>query len=218
MAIVGPGSVKQDQVAPKPLLEGVTEYEFVTVHNLLTDDFAVQVAMDIPINMPMEVRAKTAGVQDRTGLVMQYGQDFKNPDFIGRKHALNQTIIPAGGTMNFRGNEALVAVRQLVNEIMQREGKQKFLADPTARHEVEERIIKRRGFVQDLMDQGLQTTQQQTLSAIDKSNEVNHVESAFPGLVSQGDDSVSYASRAESVGTEPQPKRTPGRPRKNSDA
>jgi len=217
MAVVGPGAIVQNDVAPEPLLTGISEYEYVTVHNPLNDDFAVQVAQDIPVNMPMEIRDKTAGVQDRNGLVMNYGQDFKNPDFQSRKHVLNQTIIPAGKSVNFRGNEAMVAVRQLTNELMQREKNSKFLADPHLRRVAEEKIVVKRGYIQELMDTTIQSPQQQALHAIDQSNEVGHVqEQAFPALGQQpesGDSSQTAPAESPAASDSSEPRRV-GRPKK----
>lgn len=183
MALVGPGSLQQQEEAPKPTLEGASEYEYVTVLNPLEDDFAVRVAQDIPVNMPMEIRSKTGMIREEGDVVRNYGLDLRNPDFKGRKHMVNDTIIRSGETINFKGNEAQVAVRQLVNEILQREGKKRLMADPNLRREVEARIIKHRGTVQDLMDEKIQTPRSQIDNAITQSNEAPN--EAFPGLVTQ---------------------------------
>jgi len=211
MPVVGPGATQEQVTDVKPLLDGASEYEYITIFNPLSDDFAVRVAQDIPVNMPMNIRAGTALVQNDQDVTRNYGLSLKNPEFQGRKHIHNDTIIRAGQTINLKGNEAQVAVRQLVNEILQREGNKRLMADPNLRHQVEERIIQGRGSVQDLMDANLRTTRSQIDDAINKSNEVEN-EVAFPGLSqkdsSPGTEIVDPAGNGESQ------RRPVGRPKK----
>lgn len=219
MAVVGPGAVVDTGVEQKATLDGASEYEYVTLLNPLTDDFAVMVAQDIPVNMPVEIRDKTGMIQDSRDVVTNYGLDLKNPEFKSRKHISNTTIIPAGQTLRFKGNDAQVAVRQLTNEILQREGKARLLADPSLRKEVEDRIIISRGSIQDLMDSSLQTTRDQATDAINKSNEVTD-EPAFPGLTAGTNEGTIEDQRTTETSSDlgadsPTPtKRSPGRPKK----
>jgi len=195
MALVGPGATQQDETAPTPTLEGASEYEYVTILNPLPDDFAIRVAQDIPVNMPFmpgkDLSGQVSQLTNTEQDVRQvYGLNLKNPDFKARKHVVNDTVIKAGQTINLKGNEAQVAVRQLVNEILQREGKRRLMADPHLRREVEDRIIKHRGTVQDLMDRNIQSTRSQIDQAITQSNEAQN-ETAFPGLTDVGQGSGS---------------------------
>lgn len=185
MALVGPGAHKQQETSPEPLLSKASEFEYVTILNPLTDDFQVRVAQDVPVNMPFEVRDKTAMVQSERDITAQYGLGLKNPDHQAKKYIYNEAIIPAGRTMNFKGNEAQVVVTQLVNEILQREGRKRFLADPNVRLEVENRIVIARGSVQDILDRTLQTPSQQIATAIDNSNTVATEAPAFADLVTE---------------------------------
>ncbi len=185
MAIVGPGAVQEQAVDVKPLLDGASEFEYITIFNPLPDDFAVRVAQDIPVNMPFEIRkdssGNTSGITNTEHDARQvYGLNLKNPDFTGRKHIYNDMIIKAGQTINLKGNEAQVAVRQLVNEILQRNGSKRLMADPHLRREIEEQIVKNRGSVQELMDKSLQTTRSQIDEAVNRSNEVQD-EANLPG-------------------------------------
>lgn len=185
MSVVGPGAVQDEQIEIKPTLEGANEYEFVTILNPLPDDFAVRVAQDIPINMPFNIGRDPSGrtaqtTVDERSAAQTYGLSLKNPDFAGRKHITNDMIIKAGQTMNLKGDQAQVAVRQLVNEIAQREKKTKLLADPNVRKEIEDRIVQGRGSIQDLMDNKLQSTRTQADEAIKQSNEVK--DEPFPEL------------------------------------
>lgn len=184
MAIIGPGAIQNDQIAPQPTLDGASEYEYVTILNPLTDDFAIQVAQTKPVDMPMTIAkdTRTAGITTSDRDVAQvYGFQLKNPDFSSRKHILNQTVIKSGKTINLRGDDAQVAVRQLVNEMIQREGKTVHMADPVLRREYEGRIIISRGSVEDLMDNKMQSTQTVINETINKSNEVQD-EEAFANL------------------------------------
>lgn len=210
MALVGPGTQQQVAEDVKPLLEGATEYEYITILNPLTDDFAVRVAQDIPINLPLNIRSKTGLIQSENDVIRSYGLDLKNPDFKGRKHVFSDVVIRAGHTINLKGNEAQVAVRQLVNEILQREGSSRLMADPNLRLGVEQRIVQGRGSVQELMDRSLQSTQSQVNEAISRSNEV---EDEFPELKQP---TSGNAQRRSEMGTDSSnaQKRSPGRPKK----
>lgn len=213
MAVIGPGAQQEIATDIRPLLDGASEYEFVTLLNPLTDDFAIRVAQDVPVNMPVDIRAKTGLVQSGNDVVRSYGLDLKNPDFQGKKHISNDTIILAGKTINLKGNEAQVAVRQLVNELMQREGNGKLLSDPTLRAEAENRIVISRGSIQELMDGNIRSQRSQIDEALAKSNEVQN-EQAFPGLV--GVTTTEDTATGEDSGTTAvqQERRSPGRPKK----
>jgi hypothetical protein len=176
MSVVGPGAQPQQSENPLPLLDRASEMEYVILLNPLTDDFAVRVAQDLPINMPFEISKDVSGKVSRLTNTEQdarqvYGLDLKNPDFQGRKHIIIDTIIKAGQTKVFKGNEAQVAIRQLVSEILQREGNKRLMADPNLRNEVETRIIQGRGPIQELMDGTLRTPRNQIDEAISRSNE-----------------------------------------------
>jgi hypothetical protein len=221
MAIVGPGAVQENILAPTPMLDGVSEFEYVTILNPLTDDFAIRVAQDVPVNLPFPIGKDTSGkvnqvTNTESDARQVYGLSLKNPDFQGRKHISNDTVIPAGETINLKGNDAQVAVRQLVNEILQREGKQRLMADPILRQEVEARIIQGRGSIQDLMDGNFRSKQQQLDEAIKQSNEVSSIpdEQPFAGLANQTIGSTPETSGDSGTDSSPQERRSPGRPRK----
>ena len=190
MSIVGPGAVQESEIAPIATLNGASEYEYVTILNPLTDDFAIQVAQSKPMDMPVTIKNTDGGLTHSERDVQQvYGIGLKNPDFTSRRHILNQTVIKSGKTINLRGDDAQVAVRQLVNEIIQREGNTLHQADPNVRKEVEGRIIIARGSVEDLMDNRLQSTQTVIDKAINKSNEVND-EGTFAKLNSPASEGI----------------------------
>jgi len=212
MAVIGPGAQQEIATDIKPQLEGASEYEYVTILNPLTDDFAVRVAQDVPVDMPIEIRAKTGLVQSGSDVVRNYGLDLRNPDFKGRKHIINDTIIKAGQTINLKGNEAQVAVRQIVNELMQREGNSKLLSDPTLRAEAESRVIVSRGSIQELMDSNLRSQRSQLDEAVAKSNEV-HNEQPFAGLNRESSTEVGTTSEESGTDTVQQERRGPGRPK-----
>lgn len=215
--VVGPGAATETPADIKPQLEGATEYEVVTILNPLTDDFQVRVAQDVPVNMPVEIRSKTGLIQSDKDVVSNYGINLKNPDHKAVKYIYNDTIIPAGQTMNFRGDQAQVVVKQLVAEIMQREGKARMLADPVARAEVESRIIRHKGSIQDIMDSQFKSSTQQIDEALSQSNKTREVdnEQAFPELAEPGQTGQSEAggvTQSEPVNQD-SPRRA-GRPKK----
>lgn len=207
MAVIGPGS-QQEAVSVKPLLDGASEYEYVTVLNPLTDDFAVRVAQDVPVNAPFPIGKDTSGkVSQLTNTDADarqvYGLNLKNPDFKGRKHIVNDTVIKAGQTKNFKGNEAQVAVKQLVDEVLQRGSKKRLMSDPVLRREIEEKIVVRRGSINDLMEDNFRSTRTQLDEAISKSNEPQD-EEAFPGLKQADQSSEAGANDGQSGDGSPQ--------------
>lgn len=218
MAIVGPGTQSQVTEDPQSLLAGASEYEYITLLNPLTDDFAIMVAQDIPVNMPFSISKDTSGRTAQTtfterDVAQTYGLSLKNPDFIGRKHISNSVIVLAGQTINLKGNEAQVALRQIVNELMQREGNTRLMSDPTLRREAEQRVIQKRGSIQDLMDTSLQSPQSQMNEAIRRSNEVQNDQS-FPGLSQSATETAPTGSGDSGTESQPQERRSPGRPKK----
>ena len=205
MAVVGPGSSQIKTDNPRPLLEDATEYDYVTIFNPLTDDFQCRVAQEVPVNMPFEIRDKTAMVQSERDVTLQYGLSLKNPEHKAMKYIYNETIIPAGGSLRFKGSDAKVVIKQLVDEILQRTGKTRLMHDPHVRNEVERDIIQDSGSIQDIMDGNLTTPQQQINEAIRQKNEVNSVQpdaTAFPGLDGAAD------SEAEDAGNSAEPVNT----------
>lgn len=209
---VGPGAVPVVGEAPKPVLEGASELEYVEVHNPLPMDFIAQVAMTRPVNAPVRI-VQTPGletvVQNESDLARVYGlAGFKNADHTGKANIINQVVLPAGKTVRLLGNVAQVVVNQLVNEIMQRNKQQLLLADPHARHEVEVLVVQRRGSVSEYMNSTPLTVAQQAQVAIEESNEQE-----FPGLVGDGEASSESGSQTEPVGDVE--RRKPGRPAKS---
>lgn len=213
MALVGPGAQQPVTEDVKPLLADATEYEYITLLNPLSDDFAVRVSQDIPVNLPVQIRNQTGLVQTGNDVVRSYGLDLKNPEFQARKHVFSDTVIESGKTKRFKGNEAQVAVRQLVNEILQRRGKKRLMADPTLRREIEQEIIIDRGSIQDLMETQLQTPRAQMDAAIAKSNEVQD-EPAFPTVAQPAVDGLAAESEDSHGDSVQQERRNPGRPKK----
>lgn len=212
--VVGPGAQVNQPTDIKPLLEGASEYEYITILNPLSDDFQVRVAQDVPVNMPVELRSKTQMTQSAQDVIRTYGVDLKNPDHKAVRYIHNEAIIPAGKTMNFRGNEAQVVVKQLVNELLQREGKSRMLADPFTRQEAEQRIIRNRGSIQELMDDGFKSQNEQLSDAISQSNEVK--DEPFPELKASGE--TTQGSPSPGADNPAPQKRSPGRPPKAATA
>jgi hypothetical protein len=209
--IVGPGSIQDNVVQEEETLFGAGEFEYVTIFNPLTDDFAVKVGQTKPVDVPFEIRSdgKTSVTSTSEAEVTRtYGIGLKNPDFQGRMAFGNTSVIKSGQSINMRGDDAQVAVRQLVNELLQREGKSLFLADPKTRREAEHKIIKARGSINDLMSNTMQSVQSQTDAALAKSNEV-HDEQEFPGVTSDGS-SEAIGSGGSQPEAQPEPAKDAG--------
>lgn len=144
VAAVGAGSIGQQEARPTPTLDGVSEYQYVTIANILPIKFIGRVAQSRPVpNAPVRIVDGAAkGVDENT--LKAAGLDLRNPD-----HAMNSSLehvsievpIEAGQSINLRGDEAQVIVRQLVNEILAFEGKTVRQGSPAYRKEVEGRII-----------------------------------------------------------------------------
>lgn len=196
---VGPGAIQEQGVAPDPLLQGATEFEVVGIFNPLPEDFIGQVGQTKPVNTPFEIRkdGMTSTITNSENDVRtNYGLNLKNPDHQGRMPIVNYVRIPSGKTLAILGNEAQVIVRQLVNEIMQREKRSLMLADPTARHEVEQRIVRYRRPIGEVLD-GVQSVGSQIREGVGRINDQNEQE--FPGLTqdASGNDQGSGSNGGE---------------------
>lgn len=213
MAIVGPGSQIQELVEVGSILDGANEMEAITLHNPLTDDFQIMVAQDVPVNVPFEIRQSKheATTKSERDVAANYGFGLKNPDHRGKKHIHNTAIIPAGGQMTFRGTEAQTALRQLVNEVLQREGHGRLIADPKLRKETEEKIIVSRRPIQELMDNNLSSVRTQTQQALDK---VNEDEQAFPTIETPEPDQSGGTETPDAPASDKVGRRKVGRPKK----
>lgn len=179
----GPGSVVEQGIAPKPLLEGASGDEVVEVFNPLPVDFYGLVGQSKPIRLPFEVRhdGHTQTItKDEGSVAMNYGVNLLNKEHPSNLPITNKVLIPSGKSVFVLGNEAQVIVRQLVNELMQREGKRLMLADPYQRHLAEQKIVRSRRSVEDAIGRP-QTVESQINSGIGSLNEVEN-EQEFPGL------------------------------------
>lgn len=179
----GPGAVAETGVAPLPLLDGATDYEVVEIHNPLSVAFTGVVGISRPVNVPFEIRSDgvTTTTSRTEGDVMRnYSLPLKNADYPAQGHIQQRINIPSGTTVRVQGAQAQVILRQLVNEIMSREGNQLLMADAFARNQVEQRIVLRRSSIQDYMDVPKDISTQMS-DAVIKLNEAPH-EEAFAGL------------------------------------
>lgn len=204
----GPGAVEDSQIAPSAILDGASDYEYVEVLNPLSVDFIGMFGVEKPVNIPVKFQAAqgtTALTVDEASLASNYGlAGFKNADHPALAKITNTVTIKAGQTLRMRGGEAQVVVRQLVNEIIQREKNKLFIADPTTRNEVEKRIVLKRGSINELMGSAPVSVMEQVNTAIKDSNEAE-----FPGLTQ-----VDETSKGSPDVPEQPENRKPGRPPK----
>ena len=181
---IGPGSKPEQGENPPPMLEGASEYEYVEIYNPLSVNFVGQFGVTRPNNQaPVRISSSpdAPGIsRSEEDVRRNYGLDLRNPDHRGITNIINKVEIPSGQTRTVLGNEAQVIVNQLVTAILQKQGKQLLLADPSARHEIEAMVIRSRGFVQDRLGaQRPVTIQEQLHNEVKKIDEVQN-EQAFP--------------------------------------
>lgn len=189
MTVVGPGAVVQNEISPDAALKGVGAEKIVTVLNPLSDDFAVQVGVSRPVEVPIQVSDPATKGQTKLSeldVSRTYGVGLRNSDHQSNKHFTNQVIIKSGKTMRFTGDVAQVAVRQITNEVLQREGDSKLIADPIKRKAVEDKIIISIQSQEEFMNEPIQTVNDQVAAALKQANEVQHEETAFPELNGAG--------------------------------
>lgn len=172
--IAGPGAIVEQSLDVKPSLEGATEFEYVEVLNPLLVDFAPQFATTTPVKAPVSIGQNTAGVTEAD--LRTAGLELRNPDYEGagrsQAHIVSRVVIKAGQTKRFPGDKAQVVVRQLVTEILQREGRRLQMWDPHARHEVEQRVIRARGSIQEMLDGGeIRSVSEQVNEAFNKQEQ-----------------------------------------------
>lgn len=173
---VGAGAITEDQARPEPLLDRVSEYHYVKVTNPLPMDFIGKVAQSRQINAPLRiVDGAQKGIDENT--LKAAGLDLKNPDHPQFQHVSVNVAIKSGQTINLRGNEAKVIVRQLVNELMAYEGKTIRQGNPAYRREYEEKIVQGIYDVNDLLGENRQSEDLLIKEALEKENE-----KAFPDL------------------------------------
>lgn len=173
-APAGPGAIPDNGTDVRPLLEGASEYEYVTIFNPLSVDFIGMVGVSRASSTPFEVRKSAGAVAQLTtneqDVARNYGLSLKNPDHQGRNNIIQKVTLPSGKYTNLLGSEAQVIVRQLVNEIMQREKNSLKLADPHERNLVEQRVIIEKKSINDMLGRGPMTVQDQLRDAVDDSN------------------------------------------------
>lgn len=206
---VGPGALEDSSIQPDPTLQGVTEFQFVEILNPLTVPFRAIFGVTRPVRAESTVSSRPGvGLTHNSNDVRQnYGLDLNNPNFQGKANIQNRVTIPAGKTIRVLGNEAQVIVKQLVNEIMQREKNQLMLADAFQRNLVEKRIIINVGNVHDFMEQGPVSVTDQLQNAIKEPQ----IEEEFAGARTEENPGRVSGNQIE---TTEQPRRAPGRPPK----
>lgn len=173
---VGAGTIGQEEIAPRPALEGASEYEYVTLTNPLPFKFKGKVAQSRPVNAPIRiVNGAERGVDEAS--LKQAGLDLRNADHPSNAHVVNIIEIESGASINLRGDEAQVIIRQLVNELMAYEGQTLRIGNAAYRKSAEERIITGRKSIDDLL--GAPKSEREMVDeALAKKNE----EVAFPTM------------------------------------
>lgn len=181
LTAVGVGAVSQDQTRPEPTLNGVGEFKYVTLLNPLPIRFTGKVGQTRTINSPMRIGKTQTGASYSENDLVKAGLDLRNSDVQGRAQLTNEITIEPGKTINLRGDEAQVIVRQLVNEVMHYRGQTLHIGSPAYRKKVEDEIIKGVYGIDELLGTPLKSEEEQINQAIAQTN-VPEQEVPFPTL------------------------------------
>ena len=175
---VGVGAVQQEQTNPKPTLDGASEYEYVTITNPLPFPFLGKVAQSRPVSAPIRiVNGADKGVDENS--LRAAGLDLRNPDHPSNSHVTNIVRIESGASINLRGDEAQVIVRQLVSEVLSYRNQTLKIGAPTYRKAVEDEVITGRNSIDTLLGGATPTKDELVDEALAKKN-TETPEEAFP--------------------------------------
>jgi hypothetical protein len=230
-AIVGPGGDTSEEVDPKPLLEGVGDYNFVEVLNPLSVTFKDQVALTTNINSPMPVgknHENAPGLTNSENDIRQiYGFDLRaQAQASGKTHVITRISLASGETRRFLGSEAHVIVRHLASALLQREGKTHLLANAHERRRAEERIVQHVGSLMDAMGRSPLSVREQLQTTLDSIEDAPNPQTAqggsgneaeFPGLSDQVGAATAPGDQGQPAPDAPR-KRGAGRPAAQTNA
>lgn len=198
---IGPGTFEIQTAEPGSTLDDSNEYEYVELLNPLSQDFIAVFGITREANAPIRVSVSSQGPEamskSESDIQRNYGLNLRNADHKGKVHISNKVRIPSGKTVRLFGNEAQVVIKQLTNEIMSREGHKSSLGDPYQRRLVEQRIIQRRGSVNDFMNTPVVSEKEQLKAAMEQQDE-----QAFP-TVTAGTQETGNSGSSGSNQTEP---------------
>jgi hypothetical protein len=176
---VGVGAVEESQVNPGASLDGASEYEYVTLTNPLPFTFKGRVAQSRPVNAPIRiVGGQDKGIDEAS--LRAAGLDLRNQDHPSNAHVTNIIEIKSGASINLRGDEAQVVIKQLVNEVLHYRGNTLKIGAPTYRKSVEDEVITGRKSIDDLLGGPVATRGELVDIALKQKNE----EVAFPTVES----------------------------------
>lgn len=116
------------------ILDDIGEMDEVTVFNPLTITFQGKFSRTIPADSPLNKENRR--VSELSGIDLRKGEGAG-----GVAHVASYVKIPAGQSLKMHGYAAKVVARQLVTDIIQRQGRKGQIADPKVRREVEEMVI-----------------------------------------------------------------------------
>jgi len=155
---------------PKSLLANVGEFDVVAVHNPLSTDFTGKVARSIP------AASRRTAIDNYAR--EKYGIELVNQDRTAMEHVQQTITIPSGGTIKMPGTVAQVIVRQLIKEMMQREGARREMSNPQVRQDYEKRVIvNQESMLQDLTTE---TAEERLQRQLDEMNREDGREDEFP--------------------------------------
>lgn len=190
----------------KTILEGITEHDVVTVHNPLSTPFDAKVARSVVAprhninNQPTGNGAADAFMQGLQGGIARGGHQSIS-------HVQQTITLKPGQTLRLPGDVALVVVRQLVKEMMQRQKAKKLMADPHMFMEYERKVVLNHESM--LSNLNIETAQERLNRQLEElnstpqaTNEVAKDEQPFPTEQhnSTGGDTAASGVNAEGAG------------------
>lgn len=171
----------------KSILENVSEHDVVTVHNPLDTVFVGKVARSVVA--PSRPQLTQTGNPNADAYIAGIQQAIGKGGHTSMQHVQQSIEFKPGQTMRLPGEAAVVIVRQIVKEIMQREKASKRMADPVAIMEYEKRVVLDHASM--LSNLSVETAEQRLqrqlneLNPVTETKDVGTDEQAFP--TEQGD-------------------------------
>lgn len=202
----GPGAIKDSPTGVVPRLDGASENEYIEILNPLSVVFSARVASSRPVNAPVRVVVNEntpTATRNEDDIRRNYGLDLRNPDHASLAHIAQSIEIGPGKTVRLPGNEAQVVVKQLVNEILQREGRKLFIGDPSARQEVEDRIILKRGSMSEFFGQQAINVREELNKGLDDDTEQSFPTEDVAGEDQEQPDTVGQSDSRTKRGRPP---------------
>jgi hypothetical protein len=199
----------------KSILDSVSEHDVVTVFNPLSDAFIGKVARSVVSSAARQ--SVQTGNGEADAFVQGLNRGISNGGHLSMAHVQQQVVLKPGQSVRMPGDIARVIVRQLVKEMMQREGAKRQMADPATFMEYEQRVVLNHENM--LSNLSLESVEERLQRQLDDLNKIPEVakdvenEQAFP-TEQPSSDTGAVARDGEKPVTAA--RKSPGRPREQA--